>query len=69
MSKITMKLHAIVISKADSSDPALYYNGVRDTWTKDFQLGCGFVNEKEAKDKLKEINIDGAYVVSGTAGS
>ncbi len=69
MSTISMQLHAIIIPKSDSSDPALYYNTVQDHWVKNFQLGCGFVNEEEARSKLKKINVEGAYIVGGTARS
>ncbi len=61
-----IKTWAIIIPKGDSTEPALYYNDVRDKWVQDFQGGCCFFDEKSALNKLIELNILGVTVVEGT---
>lgn len=65
---ITFSTWAIIIPKEDSTEPALYYHDVNGNWVNEFQGGCAFANEGEARERLQHLNVIGASVVEGKVG-
>lgn len=65
---ITMNVWIIALTEFVSGPvkPVYYYNPYNDTWSKESKLGCAFVTEKEAQDKLEEIGVD-AEIIAVTA--